>query len=455
MAELFLNGSIDHDNVPAQPAWRTSGQLALDMGCAGIRFASHQELRFDAPTDGLEPFFALNVDRAAALGLKMSIIFAPTCLRSAAWDALGGDWDGYIPSSVDWRATRIPNTPAVNAAVLAHVLTNLEYAVDQLGEENVQVEIANEPRHVFRSGGDPNTTLTAPAVSATTLQVASNAGFEDLLDRGGYIIVETTPRQYAQMGDFGDGTIEVATPITADSGTVIRAGDSYLNDGQVEAAYLDQNSQLAAGIRAAFPNVRQWLFAIWMLGDQNTVNGIKTYIDFLDSLNEATYPGFVDVDGFGVNLYPAMPTQRLDSHAYSQRAVDFMLEVIAYARTKTKFGLDTKPFAIQEFGATYSDLRMSSGMPKSEVQRAKCVRQAMDRLAAIGPDVDRVCLYAARSGTDDGELTDYYFLDVNGNVSKGLTELSKARQVSSNTAPSGYTNSGLAYLGSASGVSPF
>lgn len=463
-AELFLNGSIDHQDGGGTAAiWRTPGQLALDMGASGMRIDSHTAYLFDDPaSDGPSSFLQANIDRAAALGLKVSLIMGPSAVRSAAWEALGGDWDGWIPTETDWRALRIPNVAGVNAAVLNHSLGTLAYAVAELGEDNVQVEIGNEPRHVTRTGGVPTQTASPlEAWPTNLLQVADASGFEVLMEKaGGYIIVESTPRQYVRVEDVDLGTdiITTTTVVNGSGGNpqTIRLGDHYDNDGEVDLDYMAQISGLIVGLKADFPNVRMWGPTFFQLG-LDSVQGIKDYLDFFAGLSGVTYPGFALLDGFAINLYPLLPSGRLDIETWVQKGVAQAQEAIAYARTKNVFGLDTKPFAIQEVGASGYELRMTTaGVPRTERHRARALNLMLERLCALSPDVDRVALYGSRSGNDDGSIASdsYEFIDVNGKVSVGLVDLARTRVVSSTVAPSGYANSGAAYLGATGAITP-
>lgn len=457
-AELFLNGSIDHTSNRA--VWQTPGQLALDMGAVGMRFDCAIGAQLDDPASVGSPnaFVRANIDRAAVLGLKLSLLLTMNAVRSAAWDAVGGNWNGFVPNATDWRVQRVPNDPAVNAAIASYAHSIIVYAKQVLGEENVQVEIGNEPRHVYRSGGSPSTTLSSDASAATTLSVASSTGFSVLGGKtAGYVIIETTPRQYVKYVSSPTGSsITVLTAVTAPSGTVVRVGDAYDNDGSVDTDFLAQLSYLASSVRASHPNIRMWNHTFWELGLDST-SGIHTYIDNFAALSPVTYPGFELFDGFAFNLYPVMPAGRLDIESWVQKAVTQAIDCIAYARTKSAFGLNTKPFAIQETGATSYELRTgNTGVVHSERMKGKAVMALLDALRNLSPDIDRVALYNARSGSESGSIgpNAYEVIDANGKVSVALLEMCRTRTLDA-TAPSGYVNEGQAYLGAQAGIAPF
>lgn len=448
MSELYINASVSHDSDPT--VWERNGQFVVDLGATGVRFDSHMGFRFDDPadSDNVEPMFQANVDRCVELGLKMSIIVGPYAVRSAAWEAIGGDWQGHIPWDVDWRAHRVPNHAGVNAKLLEWIVTNIGYAIQQLGIGNVEVEAGNEPRDVARTGGDPNTTLTANA-NSDILQVAASGGFVEA-GAASWVIVETNPRQYAKVVELSDPfTIAVDRTVTANSGTVVRQGDWYHNDGQVDLDYMAQISGIIVGLKAAFPTLKVNFGSVFQLGQANVVGGIDTYLDWIAALNPATYPGLSQVDGWSVNIYKTNPAgaYNLSGRDYAEKYRQLTHEVWMNCRSRAEFGMDSKPWNVTEFGATMEDLGLASaGLPKSELHRGDVMRMVID--AMRGSHFGRVCLFAANDSGVAGPIptNSFGFMDNTGAVSSAIARLARTRSVSSSVVPSGYANAGGSYL---------
>lgn len=505
MPELYVNCHIDTDSVSGSEItkWRSSGQFTLDIAARGIRMDLEAAGRFSDPSlaGTPDPFMVKNIDRAAALGLKILCIADPLVLRSAAWDALGGDWDGHVPSSVNWRVNRAPNNAAVMAKIIQRIQVTVAYGLQVLGPDRFQVQIGNETRNVTRTGGD------FPGVGGPATSAASGSGVGMLVvngetvgnnltpqEGGGsgyYIRVETSPNPtYLILTDWETDTGVTNLFVTNTNGTsvdcsamtnkTVRFLDHALYDGDTDLEYLDQLSQIIVALRAAFPTVKLWGPSFFQLGGADAT-GIKTYLDtFADRYingDLALQPGWLLLDGWTFNAYAftgyfASVRGKANVGLLAGLIRDNAIQGVNFFRTATAgksaawtaLGWLTKPLMITEFGWSRTDLDMKSQnidtgsptLPPSEFFRGQVTRRTIELLEALSGGVEAVMLFHARSDTATGSVNDdaYGFIDLPGAPTKALQAMARTRDVGS-VIPSGYASAGGSFIG-ASGVSaPF